>query len=79
MIVKDYDYLTPAECEAALSALDSRWHYGPSAPPPQIDTLVKRTSDMDVSLKRTRSGRIITSSTVSSDTRISFHRYSKET
>lgn len=30
MIVKDCDYLTPVECEAALSALDSRWHYGPS-------------------------------------------------
>ncbi|GLD54759.1 HORMA domain-containing protein 1-like isoform X1 [Lates japonicus] len=39
--------------------LDNTDHFKPQ----RMDTLVKRTSDMDVGLKRTRSGRIIKSTT----------------
>ena len=50
--------------KATSSALNGRRRYGPSVPP-QMDTLVKKTSDMEVGLKRTRSGRIIKSTVVS--------------
>ncbi|KAI3360738.1 hypothetical protein L3Q82_012971, partial [Scortum barcoo] len=48
----------------ARRALNGGGRHGPSVPP-QMDTLVKKTSDMEVGLKRTRSGRIIKSTTVS--------------
>ncbi len=53
---------------ATLSALNARRRYEPSVRS-QMDTLVKRTSDMEVGVKRTRSGRIVRSMTVSQSSR----------